>query len=40
MADTLGGLIDKLFTIDSKMWNNQELLYEISVNRITIRIYY
>jgi hypothetical protein len=29
MADTLGGLIDKLFTIDSKMWNNQELLYEI-----------
>ena len=29
MADTLGGLIDKLFTADSKMWNNQELLYEI-----------
>ena len=29
MADTLGGLIDKLFTIDMKMWNNQELLYEI-----------
>jgi hypothetical protein len=29
MADTLGGLIDKLFTIDSKMWNNQEMLYEI-----------
>jgi hypothetical protein len=29
MADTLGGLIDKLFTIDMKMWNNQEFLYEI-----------
>ena len=29
MADTLGGLVDKLITIDMKMWNNQELLYEI-----------
>jgi len=29
MADTLGGLIDKLFTIDMKMWDNQELLYEL-----------
>lgn len=29
MADTLGGLIDKLITIDMKMWNNQEFLYEI-----------
>lgn len=29
MSDTLGGLIDKLCTIDLKMWNNQELLYEI-----------
>jgi hypothetical protein len=29
MADTLGSLIDKLFTVDMKMWNNQELLYEI-----------
>lgn len=29
MADTLGSLIDKLITIDMKMWNNQELLYEI-----------
>lgn len=29
MADTLGSLIDKLVTIDMKMWNNQELLYEI-----------
>jgi len=27
--DTLGGIIDKLLTIDLKMWNNQELLYEI-----------
>lgn len=29
MSDTLGGLIDKLITIDMKMWNNQEMLYEI-----------
>jgi len=29
VADTLGGLIDKLFTADMKMWNNQELLYDI-----------
>lgn len=29
MSDTLGGLIDKLITVDLKMWNNQELLYEI-----------
>jgi hypothetical protein len=29
MADTLGNVIDKLITIDMKMWNNQELLYEI-----------
>jgi hypothetical protein len=27
--DTIGGLIDKLFTSDMKMWVNQELLYEI-----------
>lgn len=29
MADTLGGLIDKLHTICLKMWANQEVLYEI-----------
>jgi hypothetical protein len=29
MADTLGNVIDKLITVDMKMWNNQELLYEI-----------
>lgn len=29
MADTLGGIIDKLITADLKMWHNQELLYEI-----------
>ena len=29
MADTLGSLIDKLFTADTKMWNNQEVLYEM-----------
>lgn len=29
MADTLGSLIDKLCTVDMKMWNNQEALYEI-----------
>lgn len=29
MADTFGGLIDKLITADLKMWNNQEVFYEI-----------
>jgi len=29
MAGTFGGLIDKLITVDMKMWNNQEFLYEI-----------
>ena len=29
MSDTLGSLIDKLCTVDLKMWNNQELLYNI-----------
>lgn len=29
MADTLGNLVDKLTTVDLKMWHNQELLYEI-----------
>ena len=29
MADTLGGLIDKLITIDMQMWDNQEFLYEV-----------
>jgi hypothetical protein len=29
MSDTLGNLVDKLCTVDMKMWNNQELLYEI-----------
>ena len=29
MADTLGSLIDKLITIDMKMWDNQDILYEI-----------
>lgn len=27
--DTFGSLIDKLFTVDMKMWNNQEVLYKI-----------
>ena len=29
MAETLGSLIDKLITIDLKMWNGQEILYKI-----------
>jgi hypothetical protein len=29
MADTFGSLIDKLITADLKMWNNQEMFYEI-----------
>ena len=27
--ETPGSLIDKLITVDLKMWNNQEALYEI-----------
>jgi len=27
--DTLGSLVDKLNTVDFKLWNSQELLYEI-----------
>ena len=29
MAETLGSIVDKLITVDLKMWHNQELLYEI-----------
>ena len=29
MKETLGKIIDTLFTIDIKMWNEQELLYKI-----------
>ena len=29
MADTVGRLIDKLFTIDMKLWNSQEFLYTL-----------
>jgi len=29
MSDTVGFLIDKLFTIDTKMFVNQDLFYEI-----------
>lgn len=27
--DSLGNVVDKLVTVDMKMWDNQELLYEI-----------
>lgn len=27
--DTLGSIIDKLITVDMKLWNSQELVYEI-----------
>jgi hypothetical protein len=37
MADTMGGIVDKLITADLKMWNNQELLYEI--RRMTFEEY-
>lgn len=30
MSDTVGSLVDKLFTVDSKMWNNQEMLHVIN----------
>ncbi len=29
MADTVGSLIDKLMTVELKMWNNQEALYPV-----------
>ena len=37
MADTLGSLVDKLFTVDTKMWNNQEEIYKI--RRMTFEEY-
>lgn len=37
MADTLGNIVDKLVTVDMKMWDNQELLYEI--RRMTFNEY-
>jgi hypothetical protein len=37
MADTLGSLIDKMITVDMKMWHNQELLYKI--RRMTFEEY-
>lgn len=37
MADTLGSLIDKLLTVDLKLWNSQEMLYEI--RRMTFEEY-
>lgn len=37
MSDTLGGLIDKLFTVDTKMWTNQDLIYDI--RRMTFEEY-
>ena len=35
--DSLGNVVDKLVTVDMKMWNNQELLYEI--RRMTFEEY-
>jgi hypothetical protein len=29
MSETLGSIVDRLITVDMKMWNNQEFLYEI-----------
>jgi hypothetical protein len=29
MPETLGSVIDRLITVDMKMWNAQEVLYEI-----------
>lgn len=29
MADTVGSVIDKLFTVDMKLWNSQEFLYKL-----------
>jgi hypothetical protein len=35
--DSLGNVVDKLVTVDMKMWDNQELLYEI--RRMTFEEY-
>jgi hypothetical protein len=37
MADIVGSLIDKLLTVDLKLWNSQEMLYEI--RRMTFEEY-
>jgi hypothetical protein len=37
MSDTIGGLIDKLMTVDMKMYHNQDILYEI--RRMTFEEY-
>lgn len=37
MSETIGGLIDKLMTIDMKMYYNQDILYEI--RRMTFEEY-
>lgn len=37
MSDTLGTIVDKLITIDMKMWDNQEILYKI--RRMTFEEY-
>src|SRR5271165_4017042 len=37
MSETLGSIIDRLFTIDTKMWVNQDLIYEI--RRMTFEEY-
>lgn len=29
MSDTIGSLIDKLNTVDFKLWNNNEIIYKI-----------
>ena len=36
-SETLGSIIDRLFTIDTKMWINQDLIYEI--RRMTFEEY-
>ena len=37
MADTVVGLVDKLLTVDLKMWNGQEVLY--AIRRMTFEEY-
>lgn len=29
MSDTVGGLVDKLITVDTKLWDSQTIVYEI-----------
>ncbi len=37
MADTLGGLIDKLITVDLKLWKVQDLVHQASASQSDLK---